>query len=189
MSQFVGLKIQTSSGDVGIVHSAFGTSGKFRVNFPAGTDVREGEKLILRFKRYANDKRKGMHQDVVVPEASPGALVIPDVKETKKSKTKKKSIDRIKENRHKQDGASQVGTISLDGEIISLKPDNIVVVAGFFSPEINIREKLGWNVQIVGTDEVGSIIAPFGKAGKCKVFFQDGLTASEGSKVRLVEES
>merc|ERR1712071_693175 len=63
MTQFVGLLLETDRGDVGSIQSSFGTSGKFRVNFPGGTDVREGDPLYLRFKRYTNDPKKAIHQD------------------------------------------------------------------------------------------------------------------------------
>jgi selenocysteine-specific elongation factor len=62
MKQFVGMHVETAkAGDVGVITSSFGTSGKFRVNFPSGTDAREGEALLLKFKRYAHDPQKLMH--------------------------------------------------------------------------------------------------------------------------------
>ena len=188
MAQFVGLKMQTMSGDIGVIHSSFGTSGKFRVNFPAGTDVQDGEKLFLRFKRYANDKSKAMHQDINLPDSLPGVLIVPELKESKKSKSKKKNKQTSQEGNVRPLDTSQLGTISLEGEIVSVKPDNIVIVAGFFSPEVNIREKVGWKVEVTNSGEIGSITAPFGKAGKCKVSFSScSSLLSEGTKVRLLK--
>lgn len=153
MSQFVGLKVETASGDVGTINSSFGTSGKFRVCFPAGTEANEGDKLFLRFKRYVSDKVKAMHQDVCLPEKSPGVLQVSEKKENeptpKQKRSKNASTSKIKPN--------QVGSISSEGEIVSLKPDNIVIVSGFFTPEINIREKIGWKVKAVETGEDGII--------------------------------
>ena len=86
MSQFVGLLMETDRGDIGSIQSSFGTSGKFRVNFPAGTDIKEGDPLYLRFKRYANDPKKAIHQDGSLPRARPGSRVDVPIKK-KKSKT------------------------------------------------------------------------------------------------------
>lgn len=65
MQQFVGLKLQTAAGDIGTIASAFGKSGKFKVNFdqPLSHKVKTNSKLILRFKRYLFSTRKDMHQD------------------------------------------------------------------------------------------------------------------------------
>jgi len=174
MNQFVGLKLETDSGDVGVIHSSFGTSGKFRIKFPGGTDAKEGDKLFLRYKRYLNDKSKVMHQENSLPLASSGTLLVPETKE-KKPKQKKKV----------KSSAGCVGSVSSEGKVVSIKANNVVIVAGFFSPEINIREKIGWIVQSA-CGATGSIIASFGKAGKCKVSFQDGHHASEGTAVTLL---
>lgn len=179
MNLFVGLKVETSSGDIGTIHSSFGTSGKFRMNFPAGTDEREGDKIFLRFKRYANDSSKSMHQDTVIPDASPGVLLVPE----KKVKKEKKKNAKKKNGNTKQDPKASLGTVTHEGIITSLKPNSIAIVSGFFSPEVNIREKVGWKVVVPGTNEEGAISAPFGKAGKCKV---SGLSAEEGATVQLV---
>lgn len=100
MTQFVGLLVETDRGvvggdgqgerEVGTIQSSFGTSGKFRVSFPGGTEVREGDALHLRFKRYANDPRKAMHQDGAVSRARVGTRLDPPPS-TKKKKQKKKN--------------------------------------------------------------------------------------------------
>jgi hypothetical protein len=91
-------------------------------------------------------------------------------------------------------GDSNKGTIMMNGEIASLKGDLMdngkyptAIVSGFFSPEVNIREKVGFKV-ICG-DEKGVITGPFGKAGKCKVSFEDGISAPIGSKCQLLISS
>eukprot|EP01102_Stenamoeba_stenopodia_P016219 TRINITY_DN5645_c0_g1_i2.p1 TRINITY_DN5645_c0_g1~~TRINITY_DN5645_c0_g1_i2.p1 ORF type:complete len:441 (-),score=109.62 TRINITY_DN5645_c0_g1_i2:9-1331(-) len=58
---FIGLKVQRSSdGSVGVIESAFGKSGKFKVFFANGTTKDTNGTLILRFKKYlyAKDKKK-----------------------------------------------------------------------------------------------------------------------------------
>jgi len=201
MKQFVGMHVETAkSGDVGVITSSFGTSGKFRVNFPGGTDAREGEPLLLKFKRYAHDLQKVMHQDAVAPKSRPGIRL----ESPKESKKMKKSNSN--KSKHQPPSAtstspspcavddSKKGTIMMNGEIASLKGDVMengkyptAIVSGFFSPEVNIREKVGFNV-ICG-DEKGVITAPFGKAGKCKVSFEDGVSAPIGSKCQLLISS
>ena len=53
MKPFVGMKLVTENGDIGEIKSSFGTSSKFCVYFPASTDAREGDALLLKFKRLA----------------------------------------------------------------------------------------------------------------------------------------
>jgi selenocysteine-specific elongation factor len=171
MKPFLGMKLVTSSGDVGEIKSSFGTSGKFRVLFPAGTDAREGDALILPFKRFANDPDKAMHQDLVLPAPRPGTLV-----PVEKKRVAKKS----------EPGVHRFGKVSaVKGDTLSDGKHTIAIVEGFFAPEINIRDKVGTVVLIPGTGEKGSIAGPFGKAGKCKVIFELGISAKVGDKAEL----
>ena len=56
------MKIQTAqNGEVGVIQSSFGPSGKVKVHSPAGTLVQDSEKLYKHFKRYFNDKAKTIH--------------------------------------------------------------------------------------------------------------------------------
>ena len=199
MTTFVGMKLETDKGDIGVIQSSFGTSGKFKVFFPTGTDVREGDKLHLRFKRYANDPKKAMHQDAVLPKERVGTRLDPAGKKKKRGKTDSQS----KSNAPKKNGTDSSaaakatsGSVTTSGEIVSLKGDpvdgkhEVVIVAGFFSPEINIREHAGRGVKFVGDDSViGKVDGPFGKAGKCKVSFEGGLPVDGtiGKKVELLE--
>ena len=202
MTTFVGMMLETDKGDIGVIQSSFGTSGKFKVYFPGGTDVREGDKLHLRFKRYANDPKKAMHQDAVLPKERVGTRLEP----TGKKKRKGKTDPQAKSNAAKSGSSSGVprtatadkdttGNVYTSGEIVSLKGEpvggkhDIVIVAGFFSPEINVREHAGRGVKIVDEEGViGKIEGPFGKAGKCKVTFEGGLPAegTVGKKVDLL---
>lgn len=185
MSQFIGLHLETDKGEIGVIQSSFGTSGKFKVNFPAGVEARNGDKLFLRFKRYANDPEKKIRQDSVLPPERCGTRV-----ESEKDKKKQK-----KEKRQNEKSAATASKV--EGKISSMKGDplangdfNMVIVEGFFTPEINIREKVGMHVRVVGSGQEGTVAGSFGKAGKCKVSFPDGIPESLlGSKVELIMES
>jgi len=186
MNEFIGLHLETEKGEIGVIQSSFGTSGKFRMNFPAGTTVRNGDKLFLRFKRYLNDRDKKIRQDSILPTARVGTRI-----ESEPKKTKKKKINVIQDSPD-ANGDSQGPTI---GRITNVKGDatddglyNMVIVEGFFTPEVNIREKIGTKVRVIGRDEEGSIAGSFGKAGKCKVSFIHGISKDRiGTKTELVE--
>lgn len=235
MNQFVGMKLQTEDGgDIGVIRSSFGTEGKFKVYFPAGTAAKEGTKLILRFKRYTNDPKKGMHQDLVLPDALPGTKI----ETVKKSKAKKERNSKVtpsesslrSSNDAEKDTVQTLnstaatiaapnnklaklgggtnneslvtpkypstGSIAVYGEISKYKQDSLMpdgqrysvaIVDGFFTPDINIKEKVGLKVLVIDTNEEGVVSGSFGKMGKCKVSFEHGITAPEGSKVVLLE--
>jgi len=175
--------------DVGEIKSSFGTSGMFRVYFPAGTEAREGDALVMRFKRYAHDEDKVMHQDdIILPQARPGALI--DVQPQKKKAGNKKKLP---------DGVKRVGEVTaIKGDPIEDGGDGstadetkkkypMAIVSGFFAPEINIKEQyVGTSVRVPAAKAEGTIAGPFGKAGKCKVSFQGGISADAvGSKAEL----
>jgi|UPI000581AED2 selenocysteine-specific elongation factor len=170
MKAFFGMKVQTERNEIGEIKSSFGTSGKYRVFFPAGTEAKEGEPLILRFKRFAHDPTKAMHQtDIVLPVARTGARI----------------------EMEKKKGKLPTG-IKRHGEVVSLKGDplengkhSMAIIAGFFAPEINIKDRAGTKVRIPSTNEEGSIVGSFGKAGKCKVLFEKGISAKPGAKAEL----
>jgi len=181
MTQFIGLQVETETGDVGEIQSSFGTGGKFKVSFPAGTDARNGSKLFLRFKRYVHDTEKKIRQDATLPAPRVGTRI-----DTGQGKKQKK--DRRTGNKNGSQGASKVmGKIaSLKGEPLENGKFCIAIAEGLFTPEINIREKVGMVVRVVQTSEEGSITGSFGKAGKCKVSFPNGLSAGVGSNVELL---
>jgi selenocysteine-specific elongation factor len=53
LSKFVGLQLLTpTEGEVGVIESAFGSSGKFNVRFRGGTTVAKGATLTLQYRRY-----------------------------------------------------------------------------------------------------------------------------------------
>lgn len=168
MKAFIGMKLETKDGDVGEIKSSFGTTGEFRVWFPAGTEAQEGDSLILRFKRFAYDPEKSMHQDIKLPSARVGTRI---------EVVKKK----------KEAGVHRQGEIvSLKGDVLENGKHTIVIVSGFFAPEINIKDKVGTGVVIPATNEEGQVLGPFGKAGKCKVSFENGTSAQVGQKAKLM---
>ena len=171
MKLFVGMKLETERGEVGEIKSSFGTSGKFRVFFPGGTEAKEGDALILKFKRYSHDAAKEMHQDVELPAARCGARI--EVQLKKKKATPKEIVTPGEVN-------------SIKGEVLENGKFNTAIISGFFSPEVSIRERAGFRVVIPLTKEEGKIAGPFGKAGKCKVIFDQGISADAiGAKAEL----
>ena len=189
MSQFVGLFVETDKGDIGSIQSSFGTSGKFRVHFPAGTDVKEGDPLYLRFKRYANDPRKAIHQDTKLPSARAGSRIDPPAK--KKKNKQKNGVD----TEAKQPGSASDMTKNEErlGDIEKLKGDmlpdgkyTLAIVSGLFSMEDSISKHKGRKVISLATEEEGVVDGSFGKMGKCKVSFKDGISAEIGSRVRML---
>mmetsp|Transcript_19416 Transcript_19416/g.41482 ORF Transcript_19416/g.41482 Transcript_19416/m.41482 type:complete len:1071 (-) Transcript_19416:20-3232(-) len=207
MTQFVGLLIETDRGDVGSIQSSFGTSGKFRVNFPGGTDVREGDPLYLRFKRYANDPKKAIHQDgTALPPARTGSRVDPPEKKKKKNKAKNGGKNGKDASSTSRAGAADDGNASSKnnartanneaafGEILKLKGDvlpngkhTVAIVSGLFAMEDDIRQHKGRRVTSTARpEEEGEVDGSFGKMGKCKVLFRNGISAeSVGGRVTM----
>lgn len=175
MKLFIGMKMETEQGDIGEIKSSYGTSGKFRVYFPSGTEVQEGDPLYLRFKRFMYDPTKSMQQSLPLPPSRPGARL--ETEKPKKESTKKKPREK---------GVNLVGEVtSIKGDVLENGKHSMAIISGFFAPEINIKEKIGTKVFIPSTQEAGSIVGAFGKAGKCKVSFEQGISAKEGEKAEL----
>jgi len=171
MKPFIGMKMETKGGEVGEIKSSYGTAGKFRILFPAGTEAKEGDEIFLRFKRYTNDPDKAMVQDTELPEARPGARIEP---ESSKNKKKEKGVSRYGE------------VVSLKGDVLAENGKHtFAIISGFFTAEVNIKEKAGTPVVIAETQEEGIVVGGFGKAGKCKVSFPEGVSASVGAKAEL----
>ena len=196
MTQFVGLLLETDRGDVGSIQSSFGTSGKFRVNFPGGTDVREGDPLYLRFKRYTNDPKKAIHQDGSLPPARTGSRIDQPVK--KKKGKGNKNNNNTTTNQNAGASSSSTDNTSTDkfnkdtfGEIVKIKKGDgtsiTAIISGLFSMEDDISKYKGRIVISTTTqDEEGVVDGSFGKMGKCKVLFKDGLSADVGSPVKML---
>jgi selenocysteine-specific elongation factor len=188
MNDFVGLHLETERGDIGVIQSSFGTSGKFRMHFPSGTTVRNGEKLFLRFKRYANDPDKKICQDSVLPPVRPGTRIEAESKKDKKKKGGNEYNKPLQNLKLSQDPTQ--GKISnTKGEPMANGLYEVMIVEGFFTPEIDIRQKVGMKVQVKGTSIEGIIVGSFGKAGKCKVEFPGGISKEMvGSDVLLFDK-
>jgi selenocysteine-specific elongation factor len=174
---FIGMKIMTTKGDIGEIKSSYGTSGQFRVWFPEGIEAKEGDALILNFRRFVHDPHKLMHQNhIQLPPERPGNR-IESIKVVKSKKNSKQKLEA---------GVSKNGIVeSVKGDTLENGKFTIAIISGFFAPEINIKEKAGTKVRIPKSNEVGTIIGAFGKAGKCKVSFPDGISASVGEKAEL----
>jgi hypothetical protein len=90
--------------------------------------------------------------------------------ESKKKKTKPEATGQVEK---------------LKGDILKNGRYNVAIISGFFTPEVNVRDKIGRKVIIPGTKEEGSIAGAFGKAGKCKVLFENGILVEIGTKAEL----
>jgi hypothetical protein len=177
LKPFLGMKLVTPQGDVGELKGAFGTSGKFRVYFPGGTTAREGDVLKMPFKRFLHDVEKKMRQDDwALPAARPGSRIdAPAKKNAKKGG-----------NKAKVEATGTVEKVKGDPMEDKDKKFPMAIVAGLFTPEVDIRPMAGRKVWIPSTREEGMIAGPFGKAGKCKVSFEGGISESAvGSKAEL----
>jgi len=195
---FLGLKLVTHpGGDVGELKAGFGTSGKFRVTFPGGTTAREGDVLRLPFKRFLHDPEKKMRQDdVLLPPARPGSRIDPPKTSKKKKAESTGTVDKVKgdpievppppstttANNNNGDSAGN----SKKTKATPAVKYPIAIVSGLFTPEVDIRQTAGRAVWIPSTKEEGTIVGPFGKAGKCKVSFEKGVSESAvGAKAEL----
>mmetsp|Transcript_34561 Transcript_34561/g.83459 ORF Transcript_34561/g.83459 Transcript_34561/m.83459 type:complete len:791 (+) Transcript_34561:247-2619(+) len=189
LKPFLGMKVVTPQGDIGEIKGAFGTSGKFRVHFPAGTQTREGDILRMPFKRFMHDPEKKMRQeDWSLPAARPGSRMDPPANK-KKTKREKAAIVEATGTVDKVKG-DEIDTSSSGNK--SKKKFPQAIISGFFTPEVDIRLKAGRKVWIPSTQEEGKIVGPFGKAGKCKVSFEDSGGVSEsavGAKAELRVEN
>lgn len=171
MNSFKGLKITTINGEIGSITEAFGTEGKFRVEFPKGLGVEPtvGEEMFLKFRKVRGDKTNKMWQDhIILPEKvnrkiivseSDLVIVAPHLPKPPEKKKHLKPFPPIKESK----------TDKLTGKVDKIKENNIYIVSGLFLPETDVKLHIGDSVIVKGKDLSGQIIAAFGKAGKCKV--------------------
>jgi selenocysteine-specific elongation factor len=187
LKPFLGMKLITyPSNDIGELKSAFGTSGKFRVVFPAGTTAKENDTLRLPFKRFLYDTEKKMCQDdIIFPSSRSGSRIDPPVSSTQSKKDKKKkkkdlieatgTVDKVKGDPISGGSGSGGGCEDDAGTkktITTTKLYPTAIISGLFTPDIDIKsEMVGRTVYIPSTKQYGIITGPFGKAGKCKVDF------------------
>ncbi|CAM9713705.1 unnamed protein product [Scytosiphon promiscuus] len=210
MSPFVGMLLLTEGGAVGKIEGGFGKAGRFKARFPAGTPIKPGDKLILKFRKYFRDTSKRMHQDFLRDALEEGRHQHIEAGHTLHEKDKHASVPPPAAARGSEDTTAgaprgergetppqgtpppppppppplREGAVDTVKEIVT-KDDGTAVLAyvsGLFSQEEDIRAfaKAGMAVR---TDAglVGHLRGPFGKLGKCKVEF---ARADGGSAVR-----
>ena len=73
----------------------------------------------------------------------------------------------------------------LKGDVLANGKSSIAIVSGLFSMEDDISKHKGRKVVTVTTEEEGCVDGSFGKMGKCKVMFVDGISAEIGSQVKM----
>ncbi len=181
MAQFVGLRIQAETGEVGKLSSAFGKGGKFRVQFEGPTDVQPGGRLYLVYKKYAFSSSKALHQDddcvvpadeLVTPGKPPKKKVVeppppPPLSPKKTEDVREGVVERLK------------------GDPLDSGRYRTVIVEGLFSAEEDQKQFVGSMVKFATGDE-GVLAGPFGKAGKSKVDVDGaGTDAAVGASVTL----
>jgi len=118
-------------GDIGELKSAFGTSGKFRVVFPAGTTAKEGDILRLPFRRFLYDPEKKMRQDdISIPSARSGSRIDPPTS-SKSSKNKQSTTNNNNKKNNKKVKKKQLieatGIVDkVKGETIEIEIEEII---------------------------------------------------------------
>lgn len=189
MQAFVGLKVEVEGTPyVGIIHSPYGSDGKFKVKFlgSSGIPLAPGTRLLLRYKRFIHDKLKspsqaGMYEAIqdITPTEEPSSDEAPTVPQ---STTPLES--------------AQVSSVIAFEEIIdvrrgiveSIKQSDddsgcIVIASNAFTMEENIKQWIGSSVDGIN-DEHGELIGPFAKMGKCKIKFKS-FSGKNGDVVNI----
>ena len=122
ITNFIGMKIETDRGHLGVIMGPYGSSGSFKVKFSEPVPVSLQSKLTLRFKRYLHDKLKVMAQQGLDEYAREKAAAIealsPYIPENDENNGVKKS------NRQKKTEKKSIAAANLlsSGAIISTKP-------------------------------------------------------------------
>jgi len=211
LTPFIGMKIKTKRGQLGTITTAFGSGGQFKVKFTQGvprSNIPPGSTLYLPFKRFMNDKRKSMVQlgtDVdnsVRPTtelledlhiaATPKPIISVNTPKYVPQDVSKDVVAKVAASIEKS--TDKVCIDVRRGIVDSLKEPliiggvsvySMIVVSGAFRMEENIRDYISSSVE--GPDgQVGELVGPFAKMGKCKVKFAQGFTGVEGSSVSII---
>ena len=199
MNQFIGMRLQASTGEMGRIAGAFGKSGKFKVDFPDGTLVKPNGKLYLVFKKYVFNATKALHQDddcrvpkeeleqarapKKKPNATPNATAATDATPTPPASPKRKK-DAPPPPPPSNERAATVERLKGD-PMPGTSRHQTIIAEGFFTAEEDQRAHAGAKVTAANGD-VGALAGPFGKAGKSKVDFPDGTDAPVGTALALV---
>ena len=178
MNNFKGLKIVNKNGEVGHISEAFGTEGKFRVEFPKGldTDPTVGDEMHLKFRKVRGDKTNKMWQDHIKLPEKVNRKVIVEESELPKPPEKKKAAPKPAAKSEKID--------KLVGAVDKSKGDGVYIVSGLFKPEVDVKLHVGDSIAVAGKGLTGQIVGAFGKAGKCKVEISGDVEV--GDKIELV---
>jgi hypothetical protein len=125
------------------------------------------------FKWFMHDPKKKIRQD-----SWPSSCMDPPTPAKKNKKDKIKAIGTVKKVK---------GDVIVEGSDKQKKNYTRAIVAGFFTPEVNICLMVSCKIWIPNMQEEGKVAGPFGKAGKCKVSFDSGISewAAAGSKAKL----
>ena len=110
VQNFIGMKIETNKGHLGIISGPYGSGGNFKVKFLEGVPVTRGSRLTLRFKRYIHDKMRIMAQHGLDEYSKQKAAMIAslapftsddgdEVEDKKKSNRQKKAERKAAENK------------------------------------------------------------------------------------------
>ena len=210
LSPFIGMKMKTKRGQLGTITAPFGSGGQFKVKFAHGiprSNILPGSTLYLPFKRYADDKRKTMVQigsdldDSVRPTAEqaddlnfvvtpkPPAAVdtpkdiihdVPKAVVTKLETSPEKSAAKVSIDLRNGIVDSLKDPLMIDG--VSLY--SVIIVSGAFQMEENIRVYIGSSVE-GPSGQIGELVGPFAKMGKCKVKFAQGFRGTEGDQIKI----
>lgn len=214
VADFIGLIVLTEAGDVGKIDSAFGqAAGKVKVVFPAGTTAQVGHKVYLRYRTLTVGGKTQLSQQHLQssyvaacarPHPAPLDPTLPlpppsQQQEHAQVQRQKEDITPIEASneatQQQQSIESSVHNRIREGCIDSLKTEGSVsgkwelaIARGLFTPEENINDYVGWVIETC-TGEQGTVAAPFGKAGKCRVkFASEGVALALGDKIWLIDK-
>jgi hypothetical protein len=116
---------------------------------------------------------------IEVPERAAGERIKVEGEDEKVGKKGKKGVDAPPPPPTSKVDTDRVGEVEKD------KGDGIFIVSSLFAASDNVKLFVDEKVEKVGGGGDGRVVAAFGKAGKCKVRFEDG-SVSVGDKVKLM---
>jgi len=202
ISPFIGMKMESEKGEMGVLDSAFGRTGKFKAVFRDGLhEPKVNDCLYLRFQKYIyGDNKKMLQLDIdrprpqlpPPPEDPPMAssLTPRTAPPQSSAEIEDSLVEAVEANITVSDDSGHDASeatsefVTRDGEVDLIKPGDLAIVKGLFTIEEDSRRYVG--MKVVGEGEVeGCIIGPFGKGGKAKVQFNTSFGGGLRSKVTL----
>lgn len=185
IESFLNLYIEVENNDlfdIGLITSAFGSDGKFKIKFMKGIPLSVGNKFILKWKKFVFDSSKIFNQskmyDSFLAEAAESASL-----HLKDMKVESTSLH-LDKSENKNDNSRRLGKVEsfkiVDG-------NTIAIINGAFSMEDNIKAYIGSPACLnCSPNTVGELIGPFAKLGKCKIMVKS-LHLNESSIGTTVE--